>query len=420
MALKLNSIPNTLFSYKANAKDDQTIGTGENKISRNKIIATGRLCTVEYLGNALSGGKAEKYKSRLNGFDGDYAALSKAHMDQKLVFCATMAYQSVGRSAPESAEAVKKDNSVWRDPVFLRTMAAIDQEIVSPLLFDVASDLNGMVLDLQSVPMGSTKEIVVESNEAFLWEDGAVGASHSATRNYLYNDVVTLSPKAYHCAGRIKWYQDIVNDDGRGAGRYYLAIIRGLQSKIHALTAQAFLSAANSTSGYVPSYLYFTGYSAANWASARTAAAVANGVRPGDLMAFGRLNALQAVLPTGTPSDAALTWGLGEEWFKNGFIAMNAGIPLYEVLPAMVPGTVNSTGTMIGLPDDQLYITARMGAGRAPVQGVIAEGWPITLEYTPDTTADFTIYINMTTLMDIKPVFANKIAIIDDVTLSGT
>lgn len=416
--LKINSISKDIFSYKAN--NDQTIGTGANKLSRNKIIATGRLCTVEYLGSVLSGGKAEKYKSKLNAFDGDYAALSKAHMDQKLLFCATMAYNSVGRSAPENVEQVKADHSLASDTVFLRTMAAIDTEIVAPLLYEVISDLNGMVMDLQTVPMGSTKEIIVESNAAFLWEDGAMGASHSATRNYLYNDVITLNPKAYHCAGRIKWYQDVVNDDGRGAGRYYMAIIRGLQSKITALTTEAFLNAANTTSGYIPSYLYFTGFSNANWAQARTAAAVANGVRPTDLMAFGRLEALQAVIPSGTPSDAALTFGLGEEWFKNGFVSMAAGIPLYEVLPAMVPGTVNTTGQMIGLPDDQIFITARMGRGRAPVQGVIAEGWPVTLTYTADETSDFTIYINMTTLMDFKPVFANKIAMIDDVTLSGT
>lgn len=418
MALKLNSISNDLFKF--NSAQDQTIGTGENKISRNKIIATGRLCAVEYAGTVLSGGSKEKYKSRLNGFDGDYAALGKAHMDQKILFCATKAYESVGRSAPESAEAAKKDHTLCTDPVFLRTMAAIDTEIISPLLYDVISDLNGMVMDLSSVPMGSTKEIVVESNAAFLWEDGAVGASHSASRNYLYHDVVTLTPKAYHCAGRIKWFQDIVNADGRDAGRYYMAIIRGLQSKITALTMKAFTDAANNSSGYIPSYLYFTGFTSANWANARTAAAVANGVSPRDLMAFGRLNALQAVIPTGTPSDAALTYGLGEEWMKNGFIAMAAGIPLYEVLPAMVPGTANTTGDMIGIPDDQIFISARMGGGRAPVQGVVADGWPVTLEYTADETADFTIYINMTTLMDFKPVFANKIAMLDDVVISGT
>lgn len=417
MSLKINSISNDLFRY-STAKD-QEVGTGANKISRNEIIASGRLCTVEYAGSVLSGGKADKYKSRLNDFGGDSIALGKSHLDQKLVFCAAKAYESVGRPAPESADAVRADNTVWCDPVFLRTMAAIDSEVVAPLLYDVLSDLNGMVMDLSTVKIGATKEIVVESNAAFLWEDGAPGSSHSTSRNYLYNDVVTLSPKMYSCAGRIKWYQDVVNDDGRGAGRYYMAIIRGLQSKITALTTKAFLSAATQNSGYIPSYMYFQGFSNANWGSAREAAAVANGVSVRDLMAFGRFKPLQAVIPTGTPADAALTYGLGEEWMKSGFLSMAAGIPLYEVLPAMVPGTANTTGSMIGLPDDQIFITARMGQGRAPVQGVIAEGFPVMLEYTADKTADFTIYANMTTLMDFAPVFSQKIALIDDVTFSG-
>ena len=43
-----------------------------------------------------------------------------------------------------------------------------------------------------------------------------------------------------------------------------------------------------------------------------------------------------------------------------------------------------------------------------------------TGQMTAEQTADFTIYINMTTLMDIKPAFASRIAVIDGVTLSGT
>lgn len=420
MALRINSIPKDVFAYRVN-EDDQKIGTGKNAISRNKIIASGRLCTVETLGSAL-GTKDKPYKSRINEFGGDLAAFGKAHMDQKLIFCAARAYESMGMSAPESADQVRDpNNTIWKDPVFLRTMAAIDKEIIAPLLYDVIGDLNGMILDMEQVNMGSTKELVIQSAEAFIWEDGAVGASHSASRNYLYNDVVTLTPKAYHCAGRIKWYQDVVNDDGRGAGRYYLAIIRGLQNKISAITAQAFKSAVAQNSGLVPPYLYFQGYSSANWAAAREAVMAANGFQnPGALMGVGRITPLKAVIPSGTAVDAALTYGLGNEWMKSGFVSMADGVPLYEVLPAMVPGTSATTGDLIGLPNDQLYVMARSGYGRAPIQGVIARGWPIDLTYTAEQTADFEIYINMTTLMDIKPAFASRIAVIDGVTLSGT
>jgi len=83
-------------------------------------------------------------------------------------------------------------------------------------------------------------------------------------------------------------------------------------------------------------------------------------------------------------------------------------------MPAMVPGTVNTTGTMIDL-DKHLFITARVGDAMAPIYGAIAEGWPVAMEYTPSETADFEISINMSTLMDFKPVFASKVAVIQNV-----
>ena len=217
----------------------------------------------------------------------------------------------------------------------------------------------------------------------------------------------------YVCNGTIKWFQLVASENGMDAGWYYTAIIRGLWSKITALYTGALLKAAKRTE-YVPSYLTFDSYSSANWASATTAAAVANGVRREQLMAFGNYASLQKVLPSGTPSDAALTYQLGEEWMRNGFVSMVGRVPLFEVMPAMVPGTVNTTGTMIDL-DKNLFITARVGDAMAPIYGAIAEGWPVAMEYTPSETADFEISINMSTLMDFKPVFASKVAVIQNV-----
>ena len=407
--LKLNTINSEVFQY--NSKNDETVGAGK-KLSRNKIIASGRLCATEYMGRALGG---KNFVSKLHE-NMRYDAISDAHMRDKILFCAAIAYAADGRPAPESLEAVQMDYTLRKNPNFLRAMASIDTEVLTPLLPAMLSDLNGRVMDLDSVPAGRTKEIVVESNDTFLWEDGAFGSSHSSSLNYLYNDVITLNPKMYTCAASIKWYQMIASDNAIDAGRYYAAIIRGLQSKITAITTAAFAAAAASST-YVPSYLRFNSYSSVNWGSAIVAAAAANGVRAENLMAFGPYSALQAALPSGTPADAALTYGLGEEWFKNGFISMVGRVPLYEVQPAMVPGRVNTSGDLIKLPNN-IYITARAGAGRAPIQGVIAEGWPVTLEYSPSETADFEIRINMSTLMDIKPVFANKIAVIENVVLS--
>ena len=420
--MRLNSLSNEIFQFDLNDPKDVKVGTGANAISRNRLIAQGRMCAAEHAGSILGNvpNLKLKYTSRLASFGGDYRALSKKHMEEKLIFCAAMAYATLGKSAPENVEQVRQDRSLVHNPIFRSCMSAIDMDVITPLLFAVLSDLNGMVMDITPVGLNETKEIEVKANEAFVWEDSSLGSSHSVARQYLYNDVVTLNPRAFSASTRIKWSQLASENTAMDVGEYYMALVRGLQSKLTALSTAAFVNAADTGTGYIPNYLYFQGFTNSNWYKARKGAAAANGVGANALMAFGDIEALAAVIPSGTPSDAALTYGLGNEWMKSGFISAAAGIPLYEVMPAMVPGTVNSTGAMIGLPTDRIYISARSAGGRAPVQAAMVDGWPVTLEYTARETSDFTIYINLTTLLDVKPVFANKVAVIDDVTLSGT
>lgn len=414
MNLKLNSLSRDAFAV--NKESDETVG----KISRNNIVATGRVCAAEYIGRNVSTirnlSKEDGYASRIEAAGLDYAKMARSHMEKKLIFCAAQAYKAVGRPAPENVGQVKADLSLYKDPIFLRTMSAIDSEVVAPLLYSVISDLAGPMMNFTTVPMGRTKEITILSNDIFLFQDSSWGASRSVPKNYLYNDTVTLNPRPYSANATIKWYQLIAADEGMDAGWYYAAIIQGLWSKIMALFTKALTEGAADTK-YVPEYLSFDSYSSANWANATVAAATANGVNRSQLMAWGAYQALQAVLPNGTASDAALTYGLGTEWMRNGFLGVVGGTPLYEVSQAFVPGTINTTGKTI-FPTDMIFIGARVGRSLAPIYGAIADGSPITIEMDPSQTADFTLDINVTAVMDIQPVFAGKIAVIDNVTLA--
>lgn len=405
--MKLNSLDRDTFVV----RNDQDEKVGQ--ISRNELIASGRLCATEYMGRNLSHNDGS-FKSRMEEAGMDYAKLSQGHMEKKLIFCAAQSYKVQGRPAPTGIEDVRKDRGLYKDPIFLKTMAAIDSEVVTPLLYSVFSDLGGNMLNLTTVAPGQTKEINVLSNDIFLWEDSAPGSGHSTTKNYLYADTITLNPRMYSCNGTIKWFQMIAIDGGMDAGWYYAAILQGLWSKIMAMYTASLLAAANN-SAYVPSYLTFNSYNSANWAAATTAVAVANGVRRDQLMAFGEYSSLQVILPSGTPSDAALTYGLGEEWMRNGFVSMVGRVPLFEVLPALIPGTVNTTGTMIGIGDN-VFITARVGNSLAPIYGAMADGWPLMLEYTASETADFEISINASAMMDFKAIMAGKMAVIKNVT----
>lgn len=410
--MKLNSLSKDTFAV-CSAEDEKVGG-----ISRNDLIATGRLCATEYIGrniNMMRNLQGEnRFKSRLEEFGGNYAALSRSHMEKKLLFCATRAYAVEGRQAPENVEQVKNDMGLYKNPIFLRAMSAIDSEVISPLLYSVISDIAGPMMNMSSVPLGRTKEITVLSNEAFLFQDSSWGSGRSTPKNYLYNDTITLNPTPKTANATIKWFQMIATENGMDAGWYYAAIMQGLWSKIMALFTNALTTAAADTK-YVPTYLSFSSYSSANWANATVAAAAANGIDRDQLMAFGAYQALQNVLPSGTSSDAALTYNLGPEWMRNGFLAMVGRVPLYEVRQALVPGTVNTTGAQV-FPTDQIYIAGRLGQSLAPIYAAMAEGSPITIEMTPSETADFSIDINVMALLDVKPVFASKIAVIDNVT----
>ena len=390
----------------SNSVNDDKVG----QISRNDLIASGRLVALEYMGKNLNAARnTTEFKPTLDAEK--YAALSKGHMEKKLIYCANKAYEVVGRRSVESFSDVANDPSLAKDPTFLATMAAIDREIVTPLFYSTISDVTEPLMAWSSVGFGRTKEVIVRSNEAFLFEDSSFGAGRSTKLNYLYNDTITLTPAPKTCQAVIKWYQMISVDGAMDAGAYYAAIMRGMSSKIMAMFTNGLTTAA-ANSQYVPSYLSYTGWSNANWNNATTKVAAANGVRREDLFAFGHLNALSQALPSGTSVDAALTYGLGTEWLRNGFIGMVNRVQMIEVLPALVPGTVNTTGTEI-FPNDLIFIAARAGDGLAPMYGAYFEGSPVTVEWEPRDAADFSMTMTVTAYMAVAPVFASKIAVID-------
>ena len=400
MSLKLNSISPEHF--KVNGND-----TKMGRISRNDLISTGRLVAMEYngrLSNRLR--KDEGYKTMMD--DVAYNNLSAGHKENLFLFCAAQAYAVQGKSAPENYAQVQNDLSLPRDRTFLATLAGISREIITPLLPYTIANMGGMLMEATTVPLGQTKEITVHSNDIFLFEDSSWGASRSSTLNYLYDDTITLNPHPYTCRATIKWFQMVGNDVD--IGWYYNAIMGGMYSRIMANYIGAIMTIADD-SRYVPDYLNFDTYNSQNWAEATVAVSTANGIPRNQLMAFGDFRDLQKVLPLGTPSDAALTYGLGMEWMRNGFLAVVGGVPLFEVDPAMVPGTVNTTGEMLGMKG-LILISGRIGRAYAPIYTAFADGSPLVIEMEPRETGDTSLYIDCTAVMDTKIVMGSKVAAI--------
>lgn len=400
MSLRLNSISNDYFTVNG---ADMKMG----QISRNDLIASGRVVAMEYNGRLSNRIRNNTdYKTMMD--DVAYANASQGHKEKLLMFCAAQAYAVQGKSAPESYAQVKNDLSLPRDRTFLATLAGISREIITPLLPYTIANMGGMLMEATTVPLGQTKEITVHSNDIFLFEDSSWGASRSSTLNYLYDDTITLNPHPYTCRATIKWFQMVGNDVD--IGWYYNAIMGGMYSRIMANYIGAIMTIADDTR-YVPDYLSFDTYNSQNWAEAIVAVSTANGIPRDQLMAFGDYRDLQKVLPLGTPSDAALTYGLGYEWMRNGFLAVVGGVPLFEVDPAMVPGTVNTTGDMLGMKG-LILISGRIGRAYAPIYTAFADGSPLVIEMEPRETGDTSLYIDCTAVMDTKIVMGSKVAAI--------
>lgn len=416
--LKLNSIPNSVFAA-TDISDNSKIAVNNTTLSRADIVATGRLVACEYFGNIANANSEDKpYVSRLNS-NTDYASLSRKHTEKKLLFCAAQVAKNLGMEAPKTFEEVRANAARYgRDGDFLKVMAAIDRDVLQPLFFDVLDAVGASLMRWEAIPFGSTKQIDVGSNDVFLFEDGSWGSSRSTTKNYLYGKSLTINPTMYTCNATIKWYQDVVSGD---AGRYYAAIMRGMYSKIYAKMMRALQTA---TTAYIPEKLRTETFSTENWIEISDKVAALNGVRVDRLMAIGTRKALSQVLPVDGQGGAitGLQYGLGEEWFKNGFLPKAAGIDLFPVTPAIVPTTQNTTIDTIDT-GDKIYIVAK--GGYAPMMGGYFEGTPIDLVATPggadgaQGTADFTIDINVSVAFDIKPVFASKIGMIGSAYAQG-
>lgn len=412
--LKLNSVNRSLFDTNV-GEDIKFKAQDGTEVSRRDVVASCRLCTTEFAGRALNTRPDAKdsFKSILEAKGQNYDEFSRSASDKLLLFCACVANMQNGEEMPKSIAEVRANAGYALNPSFMRALAAITRDVLEPTYALVMSDVAmGGLMQWESVPFGGTKEIDIKSNDYFVFEDGGWGTARSSSYNALYAKTITINPKPYHCQAKIKWYQDIVNGD---AGRYFAAIMRGMWNKIYAKFVGT-LTAAASNTALVPSALTVSTYTTANWNALTTKVAAVNGVSRSDLLAFGEIGPLSKVIPTDGLGAAILgmQYGLGDRWFREGFLPNASGVSLLEVMPAVVPGTQNSTIETIGL-GTSIYVAAKAGSGYAPIFAGYYEGSPMTIEMTPDKTGDLTIDLTVTAALDVKPVVASKIGVMTNV-----
>ena len=399
-SLKLNNAPASLF-------------IGSSSDERKDLVAGGRLLLSEAHGRKAAEVRGETFETRLN--DAKYQETNEKLTQRTMLFCAKIAAAAKGEDAPADYAEFLKGGRKWAsDPNFLRCLQGITSEVIAPLLPYTTSNALGALAFVDKVGIGQTYEVNVLSNDIFLFQDSAWGASRSVPKNYLYSKSIAINPKPRTAAAKIKWYQLVGNEQG-GAdiGRYYLALAGGSNNKILALWNAA-MTAGVSNAAFVPSYLKKTGYSTANWIALAKAVSQANGLPRESIIAYGDWAALSKVLPSGTAQDAALTMQLGNEWFSKGFMGTCMGVPLAPIQNAYVAGTVNAASPTEMLSASTIYMLPRAGEGFAPVY-IIFEDDPIVLEMTPEQTGDMTIDVNMTISVEAKGCFASKCGVISSI-----
>lgn len=403
---RLNSISNNLFAYKTNTAEVIKINGANGKVrslNRDEIISGCRLATLEYFGKLSETDKENvvKFNSKL----GDkYNSFQRGIWEDTVLYCAALANKNVGIDPYTSMEQVRADRSLYKNSTFWKALAYISQEVITPLFPEVIPSATERLIDWgANTRLGESRIVEIESNDFFVFDDDSWGSVSSKPYQYLYKSQIAITPKPYTAKTKIKWYQDIV---GGEVGRYFAAFMRGAYNKMYAVMISKFKTALGNAK-YMPEGFKFDTYSADNWNKSIMLLEAVNGVSRNQIMALGNLSALSKVLPTvGNEGAAAGIQGMiGDEWVRNGFLANVAGVDLIESSLGVVAGTQNYNPKFIGL-DDKIYLMAKVG--RAPMVGAMVEGSPITIDFTPEETADMTIDISETIVFDIAAAFSSK------------
>lgn len=379
---------------------------------RADIVTQGRLLMMERNGrdtNALRvlEKKPTEYTAMLT--EQGYAEMNKDTKERIMLYAAARACSVSGEIAPaEYGDFLKNQKKFMRDRDFLKVLAGIIRDIITPVLPITMSNALGYLAETVNVPLGETYELDVASNDIFAFEDDSWGASRSKPSNYLHTRTTTLNPTPRTCKVTVKWYQMVGNDVD--LGRFFNSIAAGMVSKITALTMVQMANAV--TNGLIPSNLQFTNTSA-NWVTAAARVSALNGTGYYNTIAIGHPSALTKALPSGMINassvnlDAALATMLGVEWARYGYLGEYMGVRMMPLVDAIVPGTQNTS--MISLvPNDKAWMMASNGL--KPVYIGMEDGTPIEIQLDPRETGDMTLDIITTMSIDAKAVFGSKLA----------
>jgi len=287
-----------------------------------------------------------------------------------------------------------KNPQITKSVAFREKFEAVLAQTIAPTAPAVVSEQYMELAEIQQVGWGKTARFVIQPNDLFLVSEIAEGVKNGGMQR-LYNDEITVNPTPKQIRFEIPWYQVAAGIFDFGAWSYKVGL--SFAGYIQKQVVDSFTQVI--TDGLAASSPYFTtGFTDNNYLTIGQRVETANG--DSDVYVMGTKGTLGKVFPT----TVGLQYGLGEELAKKGYLDMYKGFRLMEIKQAQIPGTVNTTASLM-IPENSLYFIAM--AQNRPIK-VVFEGESVTVESNPTTTPDKSMGLTITLRVGISAVVGNK------------
>lgn len=376
---------------------------------RASLVAAGRTLMRDYAAKQYNNTHADKIALKMAGET--YEKVNEGFRKSFFNYAGKIAYAQSGKTwdSERDFDALRAP-SKFKDAAFLKVLADITSEIISPMIPDTLSDLMGAFANVSYVGYGVNKEFNVRSNEIFMFEDTAWGV-RSQKAQYLYDKTFVARPRPATALAVINWYSYVA--EGRDMGEYFNAIAAGIGAYIMGKFYSKF-TAATANTLLLPSAYSKSAYDTDNFLAVAQNVAIANRVSVREVACFGTILALDKVIPdTASQTAAAYTMATrdGADWLNMGYLTNFKGVPLFEVQNVFVPNTVNTTASHL-ISDTTLWFAALNGY--KPIEAVF-EGDEISIVMTPSETENYTIQIESTISLDVISLMGSKMGVITNV-----
>lgn len=380
----------------------------ENLIARGKVLLLECVARAKNRALVKSGRPSQEFGYLTNSYDTEVRKWN----DDVLYYVAESS--NVNKELDRNNRASFTSPSNMTNPMYLYNLSAVIRDVMYPVTPYLINEIVGEMCTVMTTPKGQSKIVKITSNAVIQWQDATWTSLRSVPADQLYDRTITLNPTPIVGRARINYYQ-MVGNNGNLIDTM-AALAGGYAAKVMAKFNTAFTAAA-ADARYVPDSMKATGYTGDNWATLCQNVAAANRVDRSDLIAYGNFLALRKVVPDTAALASAIMMQLGNDYFKNGYIASHDDVMLYELKPVVTPETINTTLTP-AFPTDQIIIAARATERYAPMIMCWEDNGEALINLTPgdDVLATGNIDVMETASLEIAPAFASRVGIMSSIT----